>query len=141
MNINGLRFTEYQISQLSNGCGAKKFTIRPPYHLFFEASCHIHDINYWIGGDKKDRKKADKGFYKYMKSDVSKFYSWYNPKRWYFKAWCWIYYLAVRWFGGFCFNFGEKKTQQDVNLITPKKHFNSQLVDLQSVKRILEANK
>lgn len=106
-NLNTL-----QVKVLSNGCGPKSKFIPVP-DFIFTASCDIHDINYIIGGDKTDRKKADKGFYKYMKQDIK------NSKKclikqYYYHCWAYIYYLAVRMFGGKFFNCREKLTQEQL---------------------------
>lgn len=121
--INNLIFTQCQIEQLSNGCGSKNKPfgwIKPPYRIFFEASCDIHDVNYWIGVTKQDRKKADKGFLKYMKKDCKLFFKWYNVKRYYYLLWARLYYIGVRIGGGKSFNYSVKKTQEDINNIKKK---------------------
>ena len=110
-------FTDEQIKKISNGCGGKGSKFKPPYRLFFEASCDIHDINYYIGITSKDRKDADKGLLKYMKRDVTRIFKWYNPKRYYYLIWCYLYYLTVRLFGGKNFNYTRVITKKDISKI------------------------
>jgi len=120
ITIKNLLFTQYQIEQLSNGCGSKNKTfgwIKPPYKIFFDCSCDYHDVNYWIGVTKKDRKKADKGFFKYMRKDCKSAFKWYNPKRYYYLLWARIYYIGVRIGGYKSFNYEIKKIQEDVDNI------------------------
>jgi hypothetical protein len=97
-----------------NGCGREGWKIKPPYAIFYEASCNWHDFNYWKGGDEVDRLYYDKGFYKAMKRDVARL-PWYNIPI--YSLWAWIYYRSVR-FGGDdekSFHYGKKRNLQDIN--------------------------
>lgn len=90
-----------------NGCGGKGSRIRPPYRLFFKASCDKHDIGYDIGGDKIDRWYCDVSFYNAMRYDVKKAKPNYFQRQ-YFLIWCKIYFISVRLFGAKYFNFKNK---------------------------------
>lgn len=110
-----LRFsdlTDAQKELLCNGCGPKGWGgMRPPQFLF-EASCDQHDFYYWRGGNKKDRKKADKDFYAAMKIDA-KNAAWYKRPHYY--AWAWGYYTAVRVGGRTCFTYlDEMRVMEDL---------------------------
>ena len=85
----------------TNGCGAEKGWIKPPYKEFFKSSCVIHDHNYNKGGDYIDRLKADQGFLRYLLRDCQKLEGF---QAWYFRKWAWIYYYGVRLFGKKHFN-------------------------------------
>lgn len=90
-----------------NGCGGKGSHFRPPYHLFFKASCDKHDEGYFIGGTKLDRWYADQRFYLAMRYDVKRKVKSYFLRQ-YYLIWCKIYYFAVRCFGAKYFNFRKR---------------------------------
>ena len=94
--------TPEEKKEICNGCGGKGSWIRPPYAIFFEASCDQHDYGYYVGGTEKDRKTRDLKFYQAMKKDCSTL-SWFNKIKYY--PWCWIYYLGVRFYGKKYFNY------------------------------------
>jgi len=105
--------TQEQIDFISNGCGAKGLPIDVP-DFVYEDACHKHDVNYWIGGGKADRKIADVTFYYDMVNAANK-EVWYQ--RWVYKTLAWAYYRAVRWFAAKWFYFSDKKrTMQDLIL-------------------------
>lgn len=56
---------------MSNGCGCEKGVlkfIKPPYARKFYIPCCMHDDDYDEGGDKSDRKEADRMlFFRMMK--------------------------------------------------------------------------
>lgn len=79
-----------------NGCWAKGSWLRPPYWIFFAASCCIHDWWYTFWENEDDRKQADIGLLKYMKKDVQKIEN--PPTRAYYYVWCYLYYFALRMF-------------------------------------------
>jgi len=79
----------------ANGCWAKGSFLRPPYWIFFAASCNIHDYWYNRGVNEEDRKQADKGLIKYMKKDVKRLPPLKHP---YYYMWCYLYYFALRMF-------------------------------------------
>ena len=95
--------TDYQRQMICNGCGPKGGIIPVPQFLF-HASCDHHDFNYFVGGHRFQRKKADLQFYREMLKDAG-----IDP--WY-RFWAQVYYRAVRWFGIFHFHWG---TQRDLN--------------------------
>ena len=103
--------TPEQKDKICNGCGGKGGFINPPEFLF-HASCNKHDSLYSIGGSEEDREEADKTFYKLMKLDISK-----EPnrfKRYYYSAWAYTYYKAVRKFGYEFFSYGPKHTLEEL---------------------------
>ncbi len=87
---------------MSNWCWWCWSWFKPPHAIFFEASCNIHDQNYENWVNEKDRKKADKWLFKYMKRDIKRL-AWYKQPRYY--IWCILYYVAVRLFGWKYFNY------------------------------------
>lgn len=84
-----------------NGCGGKGGWVDPPEFVFHD-SCNDHDISYSVGGTEADRKNADEAFYREMKRAAAKA-PWYAMTFLYSQAW--IYYKAVRLFGGKFFNY------------------------------------
>jgi len=93
--------TPEQRKQICNGCGTKGGLIKVP-NFIFKASCNQHDFYYWRGGSERDRKIADKAFYKAMREDI-KSVKW-NLKP-YYHIWAFGYYRAVRFFGKKYFNY------------------------------------
>ena len=105
---------------IGNGCGPKGLFIKVP-DFIFTASCCRHDVNYWIGCTKKDRKRADKGFYRAMKADYMAYTKFLTRRR--YALWAWIYYRAVRMFGGRYFYFAKKqRTWDDLDQAMNKNH-------------------
>ena len=98
-------FTPAQIKKLSNGCGSKGSPVEVPQFIF-HASCDKHDVLYTIGGSPKDRKLADKAFYRFMIKDTKAEKLWY--KRLYYRIWAYVYYRSVRMFGYKFFAFSAK---------------------------------
>jgi len=108
MATQGLRIrfrdlTYHQRMVICNGCGSKGGIIPVPEFLF-HASCNHHDFQYFIGGNRLQRKKADLQFYREMIRDA-------GHSR-YYKFWAKVYYRAVRWFSAPYFHWG---TQRDLN--------------------------
>ena len=97
--------TRQQINFISDGCGKKGGFLNVP-DFIFTASCDQHDINYWIGGTKEDRAKADRQFYQAMLNDANA-YPWYN--RWRYKVLAWLYYKSVSLFAASFFYHGEQR--------------------------------
>lgn len=92
------------MKRIYNYCGfGKSLFWRAPYWALHNASCEIHDKNYTIGGNKEDRLMADVGFLKHMMIDISDQSDYKSKKKAAFSA-C-IYYLLVRVFGRFSFNY------------------------------------
>lgn len=92
----------------SNGCGWKWIIIKPPYNIFFKASCHPHDYNYTRGWNLKAKNIADKGLLKYMKQDINDS-DLKCPKKGLLLIWAYLYFLAVSIFWFVFFSFGKKK--------------------------------
>lgn len=111
--------TEYQKQIICNGCGPKGLFIKVPNFLF-RASCDHHDFNYWIGGNRIQRKKADLQFYKEMLVDARKWYDNHKHEKYakltyaYYKFWARCYYQAVRIGGVFCFHWGRQRNLYDL---------------------------
>ena len=92
-----------------NGCGAcggfwKWF--KPPHHNFFNRECDKHDILSTLGGDHKDRYKADLILFQDMTKHVTEHFSGRKPisKLWFYIL-CVIYFIGVRIFGHTRFNY------------------------------------
>lgn len=92
-----------------NGCGGKGSKIRPPYSVFFKASCNKHDEGYCIGGTELDRWYIDNRFLLSMKYDIKRLNMMWVKER-YYMCWAMLYYYAVRLFGKKYFNFKNQKT-------------------------------
>jgi hypothetical protein len=103
--------TPEQKTKICNGCGGKGGFINPPEFLF-HASCNQHDFYYWRGGTETDRKEADDTFYKFMQLDVVVEDNFI--KRNYYSLIAFVYYKAVRLFGRKYFNYGKRKTKDDL---------------------------
>lgn len=94
---------------MSNGCGCEKGVLRyikPPYAKMFYAACCMHDDDYDRGGDKQDRKVADRALFSRMvKLSLGQTS---NPWRivWLVSI-ALLYYVSVRLFGRFYFNYTE----------------------------------
>lgn len=87
----------------TNGCGADKSWFRPPYGIFFEASCNKHDLGYGKGGDEKRRLHCDTMFLKYMILDTWRIKN--RLKRYYYQIWTHLYFWGVRYRGHKHFNY------------------------------------
>ena len=99
-------------SLVTNGCGSKAGFLNPPEFLF-HASCDRHDWSYWVGGVEEDRAFADRGFYRAMLVDVENYSGpWHRRAAMRFTAW--LYFRAVRRFGGQFFGYGEQRTMEDL---------------------------
>lgn len=97
-------------SEKPNGCWAKGGGFRPPYWIFFDSSCCIHDWWYEEWENEEDRKQADLWLLKYMKKDVTRIK---NPlKRSYYYVWCYLYYFALRMFWKKAFYANKQKRWQ-----------------------------
>ncbi len=84
-----------------NWCGGKWSFIRPPYKIFFIASCNKHDLWYYIGWDEKRRKECDIWFLQAMFRDAEK--KWILE--FYYKSRALLFYIAVRIFWSKYFNY------------------------------------
>lgn len=105
--------TAEEAEVLTNGCGGKGGWFRPPPYVF-TLDCNRHDLEYWIGGTREDRKAADRRFYDRMVERIWKV-AWY---RWpWLRGAAWRYHTAVRLFGDKYFHRGERRTWWDVERI------------------------
>ncbi len=90
-----------------NGCGCGSGILKyfkPPYAKFFEGCCNAHDAAYDAGGDKQDRKHADKWLYWHMIGRVSGNVA--SPlKSTLLMLVALLYYVSVRSFGWRYFNY------------------------------------
>lgn len=84
---------------VDNGCGPSKFGGKAIPELGFSPACRKHDYLYWTGGDESDRKFADDEFRRDMVSLVP----------WWRILTPFIYWRAVRRFGGFAFTYRPKR--------------------------------
>lgn len=96
---------------MSNGCGCQKGVlkyIKPPYAQKYALPCELHDDDYDIGGDGEMRRKADLRLFQRMLK-VSRRES-ENPfiLTW-FTLIALLYYVSVRIFGRFYFNYKKQK--------------------------------
>ena len=93
---------------IANGCGAKGSFFNPPDYCFGTLACAEHDFDYWVGGNKRDFKRANKKFYRNMIQNCKDAYSCnqinYLSYLW-VKGAAWRYYKAVNLFGKGAFNF------------------------------------
>jgi len=100
LRVRFRHLTDYQKEMICNGCGPKGGIIPVPEFLF-HASCDHHDFNYWLGCNRRHRKKADLQFYREMLRDA-------GDSKWY-KFWAKIYYRAVRLFGWSRFHYSNRQ--------------------------------
>lgn len=97
------QLTNEEIKSYTNGCGPQKSWLKVPQFCFNASCCH-HDWNYTIGGEEKDRKKADYQFYKEMLNDALRYKSKFLIMIKYLTI-AWIYYISVRLGGKKCYNY------------------------------------
>ena len=95
---------------MSNGCGCQKGVlkyIKPPYAKKFYLPCVLHDNDYDKGGDEKMRQSADKWLFRHILKVVRRD----NGDNPFMVAWltliALLYYVSVRIFGRFYFNYTE----------------------------------
>lgn len=91
---------------MSNGCGCQKGVlkyIKPPYAKKFYLPCVLHDNDYDIGGSGEMRRKADLTLFLNMFKVIQKES---NPFAMvWFAHIALLYYVSVRIFGRFYFNY------------------------------------
>ena len=97
-----------------NGCGSsihvlRMFRLPETYARKFKICCDWHDIAYWIGGDREDRLAYDIEFYRRLKSICGN-----DLKN---RFWAWVCYRAVRDGGFASFEYGRKKTIDEMKKI------------------------
>lgn len=105
---------------MSNGCGCESSILKwfkPPYAEMFYVPCCMHDNDYDHGGDGLDRWIADRWLYRRMIQIIYKDYTqnyyvctklsspWKILKLVMIAN---IYYISVRLFGRFYFNYSNK---------------------------------
>lgn len=83
------------IQKECNGCGNKTLGKLIP-EFVFAGCCNIHDIMYYYGGNKGNKKMSDNVFYFNMLRA--------SNKKWH-KAVAWVYHYFVRHFGKDSFNY------------------------------------
>lgn len=92
---------------MSTGCGCQtgilKY-IKPPYSNFFHEACCIHDYYYDVGGTKQSRKIADKILFDHCIDRISNLTDSVWKKVWLVHI-ALFYYISVRLFGRFYFNY------------------------------------
>lgn len=89
---------------MSNGCGCQTGILRwfkPPYHKKFYVPCCIHDDDYDLGGNRRD---ADRRLFRNCLKVI-----WTEETNPWSMTWMTLiafsYYLCVRIFGRFYFNY------------------------------------
>ncbi len=110
MRVRYNDLTDLQKLTICNGCGPKGGVIKVPDFLF-KASCNHHDFNYWLGCNRKQRKKADLQFYREMIKDANS-----SDRPEHYKRWAQTYYRSVRFFGWMFFHRSKnQRTWEDVD--------------------------
>ena len=104
-------WTDEERNEICNGCGGTGSRIPVP-NFMFGASCDQHDANYWIGGNERDREKADRQFYSEMVKDVYRLSWWRWPIARFLAR---RYYRAVRVFGKNFFAFGRQRGWEELD--------------------------
>lgn len=102
------RFDEDEIAKIYNGIGPDRFpdwlrAIITEANGLFEPAALIHDLQYHIGGTKKDFTFANDVFLRNCRTLVKSVYSWYDPRRykWLFRAWRYAEYCQEFGWEGF----------------------------------------
>ena len=98
------RFSEEELLCIYNGIGPDRFpdwlrAIVTEANGLFEPAALIHDVRYYIGGDREDFTCANDEFRENCYKLVEAKYAWSDPRRykWYFRAWR---------YAGYCEEFG-----------------------------------
>lgn len=101
-----------------NQCGSTPWWRITPQFIF-KTSCKHHDFNYWKGGTKEDRRRADLGLFSAMVEDLNETSEWKEPLYLFFG---YIYYRLVRTFGRQHFSYRKKpKTWRHLDALLTKK--------------------
>ena len=93
---------------VTNDCGGHLLDV-PDFS--FDPACWKHDVRYWVGNTSEDRKHADLQFYYDMQVIIDDM-SWW--RRVYMRPIAHLYYWGVRIGGGSRFNWGKKRTREDL---------------------------
>lgn len=95
---------------MSNGCGCSKGLLKyfkPPYAKIFYVPCCMHDDDYDKGGNEQDRKTADRCLFSRMTKLSLRQHT--NPWK---IVWlvliALLYYVSIRIFGRFYFNYNKE---------------------------------
>lgn len=107
-----------ELNSFYNGCGSsihvlRMFRLPDIYAKKFKTCCDWHDIAYWVGGSWEDRAAYDKEFYRRLKSACGK-----ELKS---RFWAWVCYCAVRDGGFASFEYGKKKTVEELKIIAQRR--------------------
>lgn len=93
-----------EIESIYNGIGPDRFPewlriIVTDVNNIFQPAALIHDLRYYIGGNRQDFTDANDEFRENCYTLVNAAYSWYDPRRykWLFRAWR---------YAGYCEEFG-----------------------------------
>jgi hypothetical protein len=99
-------------------CWPKALFIKPPRVVLFEASCKLHDEGYNEGWNELRRLICDLFFYTYMLNDINKVISFrldsnesrikINLTKTFYFLWASLYFVLVRLFGWWYFNYKNK---------------------------------
>jgi len=95
-----------QKTEICNGCGGKGSWVKPPLKAFYRTSCNHHDYGYWCGVTEEVRKACDQKLRRNMRKDCKKLSF---IKKFIYRPWCSLYYVAVRLKGSEYFYWGTKK--------------------------------
>lgn len=99
-----LDFTIEEIELIYNGIGPDRFPdwlrriVTASAHIL-EPAALIHDLEYQVGGAKKNFHEANKRFGHNCRILVKNEFSWWNPMRW-------LYFNRIRRWVNFCQLFG-----------------------------------
>lgn len=106
-----------------SGCGTKGGWLPVPDGAMGEP-CNRHDFYYWRGGTSEDRKAADRRFLRDMLSVARSRARWKRPAAF---SQAYIYYRAVRAFGGLYFSYGQERGVWDLLKLEARSMLNRQL--------------
>jgi len=124
--------TDEQKSAITNGCGNKKFLVKPPDYIF-EEFCKKHDFRYYRGKGpsitswrfwmspfrylaekRRDRLEADVLFYSEMINCVNETFEHLPLKHEEYSIIANRFFKAVRLFGWFFYNWFKEKDMKDL---------------------------
>ncbi len=95
---------------MSNGCGCERGLLRyikPPYAKRYYVPCVMHDDAYDRGGGESERKSADIDLFDNMLK-LSRIHDRSKPfKRTWHTLIALLYYVTIRLFGRFYFNYND----------------------------------
>ena len=91
-----------------NGCGACSGIMKyipVPHGKFFKEECTEHDARYNIVGGNEERKEADSILYNSMVIHSIEYFGDRVGSQFWFICLAFLYYVSVRVFGRFYFNY------------------------------------